>query len=98
VKPLPGSRGPFAHFDVAEAYWTIDSPPFTFHYAFNPYIETAFGTGTFLTQAWPHQSQPGSVINLGRTSNCISCHSQATYTLAATPSPAPGYVAHGSQP
>jgi hypothetical protein len=98
VKPLPGSRGPFAHFDVAEAYWTVDSPPYNFHYAFNPYLEAPFGTSVFLTPAWPNQAKPGSVINLGRTTNCISCHSQATYTIPATPTPSPGYVAHGDQP
>jgi hypothetical protein len=98
VKPLPGSTGPFAHFDVAEAYWTIDKPPYTFHYAFNPYLEAEFGTMVFLTNAWPAASKPGSVINLGRTTDCISCHSQATYTVQATPTPSPGYVAHGNQP
>jgi hypothetical protein len=98
VKPLPGSRGPFAHFDVAEAYWTVDKAPSNFHVAFNPYLEAPFGTSVFLTPAWPPQNKPGSLINLGRTTDCISCHSQATYTAAATPSPQPGYVSHGNQP
>jgi hypothetical protein len=35
---------------------------------------------------------------LGRTTNCISCHETATYTVPANPTIAPGYVAHGSQP
>jgi hypothetical protein len=97
VKPLPGTQGPFRHFDVATAYWTIDKPPNGFRYAFNPYLEGGFGTDTFLTPAFPTQGQPGSVINLGRTTNCISCHQIATYTLTRA-TPRPGYAAHGNQP
>lgn len=36
-------------------------------------------------------------VNLGRTTNCISCHSIATYTTS-TATPQPGYAAHDSQP
>ncbi len=40
-----------------------------------------------------------SVPNLGRTTNCISCHSVATYSLQGpNANPGPGYVAHDAQP
>jgi hypothetical protein len=94
---LPGSAGPFAHFDVATAYWRDDTEPYGFRYAFNPYTEAAFNTTVFNTPKWP-VSGPGSVLNLGRTTNCIACHSTATYTIPVAPSIAPGYVAHGKQP
>ncbi|HTW82580.1 MAG TPA: hypothetical protein VMD91_00775 [Candidatus Sulfotelmatobacter sp.] len=39
------------------------------------------------------------VPNLGRTTNCISCHENATYTvLGSKANPGPGYVAHDKQP
>ena len=39
------------------------------------------------------------VPNLGRTTNCISCHEDATYaTYGNNVTPSPGYVAHDKQP
>jgi hypothetical protein len=98
VKPLPGSHGPFSHFDMKTAWWTVDRAPYGYRYTFNPYLEAPFGLTTFISNAWPLTGKPGSVANLGRTTNCISCHETATYTWATAPSPGPGYVAHGSQP
>jgi hypothetical protein len=98
VKPLPGTHGPFSHFDYATAYWTIDKPPFGYRVAFNPYLETDQGTATYLQSYWRPLGKPGSVINLGRTSNCISCHQIATYTIDPKASPGPGYVSHGNEP
>ena len=96
--PLPGAVGPFAHFAYATAYWTIDRPPYGFRIAYNPYLEAGFGTATFISPAWPPVGHRGSLMNLGRTTDCISCHSAATYTVNPSPSPTPGYVAHGSEP
>ncbi len=93
---LPGSSGPFSHFDVATAYWTIDKPPYGFRFAFNPYTEASFNTTTFNNTIYPAGAH--GVLNLGRTTNCISCHSQATYTIPAQPAVGPGYVAHGDEP
>ncbi|MBV8491638.1 MAG: hypothetical protein JO199_14020 [Candidatus Eremiobacteraeota bacterium] len=98
VRPIPGAVGPFAHFDHATAYWTVNKPPYGFRFAFNPYLESDFGTATFASTAWPPQGQPGSVPNLGRTTDCISCHQVATYTVDPAFSPSPSYVAHGSEP
>jgi hypothetical protein len=98
ARPLPGAAPQFRHFGLATAYWTVNAKPYGFRYAFNPYLEANFGTTTFGTPYWPPQSKPGSVINLGRTTNCISCHSQATYTLVPDATPTPIYVAHGHQP
>jgi hypothetical protein len=98
TKPLLGARKGFQYFDFATAYWTVDRKPYGWRYAFNPYLEAGFGTEVFSTPYWPPAGQPGSAINVGRTTNCISCHSQATYTIPATPSPSPAYVAHDSQP
>jgi hypothetical protein len=97
VSAVPGAKGPFRHFDFATAYWKTNNGPYDYRYAFNPYLEAVFGTSTFLTPKWT-TSGPGGVTNLGRTTNCISCHETATYTVPANPSIAPGYVAHGSQP
>lgn len=97
AKPLPGAQGPFAHFDYATAYWTIDKPPYGYRYAFNPYLEAGFGTNVFITPAFTAKG-PGSVMNLGRTTDCISCHEAATWTVNPSPAPSPGYVAHGDQP
>ncbi|HVA29339.1 MAG TPA: hypothetical protein VNF68_14250, partial [Candidatus Baltobacteraceae bacterium] len=52
----------------------------------------------FGTAYWTVDTQPGSTMNLGETTNCISCHQQATYTVSAYPSPVPYYVAHDDQP
>ena len=127
---LPGSVGPFTHFDAKTAWWTQDGDRFRF--TFNPYLEGGFGRCTFITNSWPGGGgTPGpcnppispasptpashtalgaddsaipdrtnvSVPNLGRTTNCISCHSVATYSLQGpAANPAPGYVAHDRQP
>ncbi len=96
--PLAVANPQFRHFDFATAYWTVDTQPTGWRYAFNPYLEAGFGTGVFGTAYWPAQGQPGSTMNLGETTNCISCHEQATYTVSAYPSPVPYYVAHDDQP
>lgn len=98
VRPLSGIGPQFRSFDLATAYWTIDKKPYGYRYAFNPYLEADFGTATFGTPYWQPQGKPGSVINLGITTNCISCHAIATYTLKSNAKPAPFYAAHGSQP
>lgn len=97
VSPIPGTRGPFQHFAFATAYWTLNRPPYDFRVAFNPYLEAGFGTEVFTTAAYPPPGHPGTEPNLGRTTDCISCHSQATYTINPSPLPSPGYVAHGDQ-
>jgi hypothetical protein len=130
ARGLPGSVGPFTHFDARTAWWTQDGN--AFRYTFNPYLEGGFGRCTFLTNNWPGGGgTPGpcnppiapasptpashamagaanpvipdrtnvSVPNLGRTTNCISCHSVATYSLQGpNANPGPGYVAHDKQP
>lgn len=98
--PIAGAKGPFQHFAYATAYWTLNKKPYGYRYAFNPYLEADFGTATFNQPAWNPQGQPGSVTNLGRTTNCISCHQVAMYTVSVKPSPSPnpGYVAHGDEP
>ena len=98
VKPIRGARTGFQYFDYATAYWTVDKPPYGYRYAFNPYLEADFGTETFGRSYWQPQGKPGSVINLGITTNCISCHQQAMYTVAPKPSATPIYVAHGDEP
>lgn len=98
ARPLPGARRGFQHFDYATAYWKVDRPPYGYRYAFNPYLEGGFGTATFGTTYWPAQGKPGSVINLGITTNCISCHSQAVYAENLKVDLKNIYVAHGSQP
>lgn len=98
AQPLAVGNPQFRHFDFATAYWEVDTAPTGWRYAFNPYLEAGFGTQVFGTPYWPAQGQPGSAINVGRTTNCISCHAQATYTIPSSPSPEPYYVAHGMQP
>jgi hypothetical protein len=98
TRPLPGAGTQFKYFDLATAYWVVDVKPFGWRYAFNPYLETGFGTDTFGTPYWPRRGRRGSTINLGLTTNCISCHAQATYTLVPNAKPTPIYVAHGYQP
>jgi len=97
TRPLPGATAQFRYFDLATAYWVVDVKPFGWRYAFNPYLEAGFGTDTFGTAYWRPQGKPGSVINLGVTTNCISCHSEAAYTLVPNATPTPIYVAHGYQ-
>ncbi len=48
---LPGSVGPFTHFDAKTAWWTQDGNHYRF--TFNPYLEGGFGRCTFLTNSWP---------------------------------------------
>lgn len=98
ARPLPGARQGFQYFDFATAYWTVDKPPYGWRYAFNPYLEGNFGTATFGTTYWPLQGKPGSAINLGITTNCISCHSQAVYAINEKIFKTNIYVAHDSQP
>lgn len=116
---LPGTSGPFAHFDVATAYWTVDKATNANRHAFNPFLEAPFGRCVFATNSWPTPSSgasdtpspcPGSGVvsqpvpspgpignmNLGRTTNCISCHSVATWIKGGVSGAQ--YVAHDSQP
>lgn len=96
--PLPVSDPRFQYFDYKTAYWQVDTQPTGWRYAFNPYLEAGFGTQVFSTPYWPAQGQPGSAMNLGVTTNCISCHSQAMYTQSASAANDAYYVAHGMQP
>lgn len=98
VKPVPGARPGFQHFDYATAYWTVNKPPYGWRYAFNPYLEANFGAATFGRTYWPAQGTPGSVVNLGITTNCISCHSQALYSISKKVAAQNIYVAHDSEP